>query len=125
MTLDPEPTLAQGTKRHVWTTPSKQGRFGMCAGVGCGHVSGLCCAALRTAGPDAIRSLAPKQIYALEWRITPDGPFQAPGSMQHQYGLLFSGLDRHKAHCRPGHGLADRRGVGRVGFAVLDIRRHV
>ena len=24
----------------------------------------------RTAGPDAIRSLAPKQIYALEWRIT-------------------------------------------------------
>ena len=31
---------------HVWTTPSKQGRFGMCAAVGCGHVSGLCCAAL-------------------------------------------------------------------------------
>src|SRR5262249_2062825 len=26
-----------------------------------------------TAGPDAIRSLAPKQIYALEWRITLDG----------------------------------------------------
>ena len=24
---------------------------------------------LRTAGPDAIRSLAPKQIYVLEWRI--------------------------------------------------------
>ena len=35
---------------------------------------------LRTAGPDAIRSLAPKQIYALEWRITFDGFFQAPGS---------------------------------------------
>ena len=34
---------------------------------------------LRTAGPDAIRSLAPKQIYALEWRITLDGFFQAPG----------------------------------------------
>jgi hypothetical protein len=33
-----------------------------------------------TAGPDAIRSLAPKQIYALEWRITLDGFFQAPGS---------------------------------------------
>lgn len=33
-------------KRHVWTTPSKQGRFGMCAAVGCGHVSGLRCAAL-------------------------------------------------------------------------------
>jgi len=35
---------------------------------------------LMTAGPDAIRSLAPKQIYALEWRITFDGFFQAPGS---------------------------------------------
>ena len=35
---------------------------------------------LMTAGPDAIRSLAPKQIYALEWRITLDGFFQAPGS---------------------------------------------
>jgi hypothetical protein len=69
-----------GTKRIVWTTPSKQGRFGMCAAVGCGHVSGLRCAALGTAGPDAIRSLAPKQIYALEWRITLDGFFHAPGS---------------------------------------------
>ena len=38
--------------------------------------------------------------------------------------LLFSGLDRHKAHRRSGHGLADRRGVGRVGFAAFDIRRH-
>jgi len=28
---------------------------------------------LMTAGPDAIRSLVPKQIYALEWRITLDG----------------------------------------------------
>jgi hypothetical protein len=36
----------QGTKCHVWTTPSKQGRSGMCAAVGCGHVSGLRCAAL-------------------------------------------------------------------------------
>ena len=35
---------------------------------------------LMTAGPDAIRSLAPKQIYALEWRITLDGFLQAPGS---------------------------------------------
>src|SRR5215469_7926256 len=34
---------------------------------------------LMTAGPDAIRSLAPKQIYALQWRITLDGFFQAPG----------------------------------------------
>jgi hypothetical protein len=30
-------------------------------------------------------------------------------SMQHQYGLLFSGLDGHKAHRRSGHGLADPR----------------
>jgi hypothetical protein len=33
---------------------------------------------LMTAGPDAIRSLAPKQIYALEWHITLDGFLQAP-----------------------------------------------
>jgi hypothetical protein len=44
--ITPEPTPGTGTKRHVWTTPSKQGRSGMCATVGCGHVSGLCCAAL-------------------------------------------------------------------------------
>ena len=41
----PEPNwerLSTGTKRYVWTTPSKQGRSGMlCAAVGCGHVSGL------------------------------------------------------------------------------------
>jgi hypothetical protein len=34
-------------------------------------------------------------------------------------------LDGHKAHRRSGHRFADRRGVGRVGFAALDIRRHV
>jgi hypothetical protein len=39
--LCPERTSGAGTKRHVWMTPSKQGRFGMCAAVGCGHVSGL------------------------------------------------------------------------------------
>jgi len=39
----------------VWTTPSKQGRFGMCAAVGCGHVSGLRCAAL---GPLALMQSA-------------------------------------------------------------------
>jgi hypothetical protein len=44
-----------GTKRHVWTTPSKQGRFGMCAAVGCGHVSGPRCAAL---GPLALMQFA-------------------------------------------------------------------
>ena len=40
-----------GAKCHVWTTPSKQGRFGMCAAVGCGHVSGLRCAALGPLSP--------------------------------------------------------------------------
>jgi hypothetical protein len=50
---------------------------------------------------------------------------QVARSVQHQYGLLFSGLDRHKAHRRSSHGLADRRGVGRVGFAALDVTRHV
>ena len=43
-------------------------------------LSGPMLRGLMTAGPDAIRSLAPKQIYALEWRITLDGFFQAPGS---------------------------------------------
>jgi hypothetical protein len=47
---------------------------------------------------------------------------QVARSVQHQYGLLFSGLDGHKAHCRPAHSLADRRGVGRVGFAALERR---
>src|SRR6516165_4970387 len=60
--------------------PVEARAIGMCAAVGCGHVSGLMLRGLLTAGPDAIRSLAPKQIYALEWRITFDGLFQAPGS---------------------------------------------
>jgi hypothetical protein len=50
----------------------------------------------RTAGPDAIRSLAPKQIYALEWRITLDGFFQS------------SGFDRFANHVCP-HESAGRR----------------
>jgi len=73
-------SLALGIKRHVWTTPSKQGRFGMSRR---GRVRSCVRPTLRglwTAGLDAIRSLAHKQIYALEWRITLDGFFQAPGS---------------------------------------------
>src|SRR5262249_28450905 len=69
-----------GAKRFVWTTPSKQGRFGMLRR---GRVRSCVRPMLRglmTAGPDAIGSLAPQQIYALEWRITLDGFFQAPGS---------------------------------------------
>ena len=58
--------------------PVEARAIGMCAAVGCGHVSGLMLRGLLIAGPDAIRSLAPKQIYALEWRITLDGFFQAP-----------------------------------------------
>ena len=54
-----EPTCEPGTKCHVWTTPSKQGRFGMCAAVGCGHVSGLCCAAL---GPLALMQSAARWV---------------------------------------------------------------
>ena len=76
----PEPTAVAGTKRHVWTTSSKQERSGMLRR---GRVRSCVRPTLRglmTAGPDAIRSLAPKQIYALEWRITLDGFFQAPGS---------------------------------------------
>ena len=99
--LGREPPDEPGTKRHVWTTPSKQGRFGMlrrgrvrsCVDdpvearaiwyVRRGRVRSCVRPTLRglmTAGPDAIRSLAPKQIYALEPRITLDGFFQAPGS---------------------------------------------
>ena len=74
-----EPPDEPGTKRHVWTTPSKQGGSGVLRR---GRVRSCVRPTLRglwTAGPDAIRSLAPKQIYALEWRITLDGFFQAPG----------------------------------------------
>ncbi len=69
-----------GTKCHVWTTPSKQGRSGMLRRGRVRSCVRPTLRGLRTAGPDAIRSLAPKQIYALEWRITLDGLFQAPGS---------------------------------------------
>ena len=46
-----------------------------------------------------------------------------------QCRLLLFGLDRHEAHGRPRHGLADRRGVGRVVLATLHVsldvlRRH-
>jgi hypothetical protein len=40
---------------------------------------------------------------------------------QHQCCLLFTALDRHKAHPRPAHRLADRFGVDRVVFAAFDI----
>src|SRR6516162_7558651 len=77
--LGREPPSGPGTKRHVWTTPSKQGRSGMSRRGRVRSCVRPTLRGLRTAGPDAIRSLAPKQIYALEWRITLDGFFQAPG----------------------------------------------
>ena len=70
--------LGAGYQASCVDDPVEAGDLVCCAAVGCGHVSGL--RGLRTAGPDAIRSLPPKQIYALEWRITLDGFFQAPGS---------------------------------------------
>ena len=71
---------------------------------------------LRTAGPDAIRSLAPKQIYALEWRITLDGFFQAPGS-----------TGSPSRHHRPPHpsAVATADGVPSAsGCATWDCCRH-
>src|SRR5215510_12696335 len=53
--------------------PSKQGRSGMLRRGRVRSCVRPTLRGLRTAGPDAIRSLAPKQIYALEWRITLDG----------------------------------------------------
>jgi len=58
-----EPSSEPGTKRHVWTTPSKQGRFGMLRRGRVRSCVRPTLRGLRTAGPDAIRSLAPKQIY--------------------------------------------------------------
>src|SRR6202008_2363110 len=54
-----------------------------------------------TAGPDAISSLAPKQIYALEWRITIEWFFQAPGS-------TGSPSRHHRPHHPVSCGNADR-----------------
>ena len=71
---------------------------------------------LRTAGPDAIRSLAPKQIDALEWRITLDGFFQAPGS-----------TGSPSRHHRPPHpsAVATADGVPSAsGCATWDCCRH-
>ena len=53
-----------GSETHVWTAPSTQGFLTFGAAVGCGHVSGLFLRFM-TAGPDAIRSLAPNHFHAL------------------------------------------------------------
>src|SRR5580704_7864575 len=46
---------------------------------------------------------------------------QIPRLVEHQRGLLICALDRHEAHLRPRHSLADRRRVGRVVLAALHI----
>ena len=112
----PEPTPGAGSKRHVWTTPSKQERFSMLRR---GRVRSCVRPTLRgpmTAGPDVIRSLAPKQIYALEWRITLDGFFQAPGS-------TGSPSRHHRPHHPVSCGTADG-GSFASGCATWDCCRH-
>jgi hypothetical protein len=101
---------------YVWTTPSKQGRSGMLRRGRVRSCVRPTLRGLRTAGPDAIRSLAPKQIYALEWRITLDGFFQAPG--------LTGSPSRHH---RPPHpsAVATADGVPSAsGCASWDCGRH-
>lgn len=105
-----------GIKRHVWTTPSKQGRSGMLRRGRVRSCVRPTLRGLRTAGPDAIRSLAPKQIYALEWRITLDGLFQAPGS-------TGSPSRHHRPHSPISCG--NRRWVPSAsGYATWDCCRH-
>jgi len=41
---------------------------------------------------------------------------------QHLCGLLLGGLDRHKAHPRPAHRLADRLGIGGIVLVARHIR---
>ena len=43
----------------------------------------------------------------------------------HTHRLLFGALDRHEAHARALHRLADRLGICRVVLAPLDARLHV
>jgi len=45
--------------------------------------------------------------------------------MQHQAALLLGCFDRHEAHARPLHCLADRFGIGRVILLAFDVRLHV
>ena len=45
--------------------------------------------------------------------------------MQGKDALLLDALDRHEAHVRSIHGLADRLRVGRVGLVALDVGLYV
>src|SRR5271166_794480 len=63
-------------------------------------------------------------------RIAPDGVAQlraitdqpVTDADQHQGRLLLSRLDRHEAHCRPAHRLAQRFRVRRIVLAALEVR---
>ena len=50
---------------------------------------------------------------------------QVAGLVQHQDGLLIHRLHRDEAHRWPGHGFADRLGIGGIGLATLDIGFHI
>ena len=50
---------------------------------------------------------------------------QLASPVQHQYSLALGALDRHEPHGRPGHRLADRFGITRVGLATLHVRLDV
>ena len=41
--------------------------------------------------------------------------------VQHQHGLIIGTFDRHKAHVRARHRLADRCRINRIVLAALDI----
>src|SRR5688500_6486676 len=45
--------------------------------------------------------------------------------VDHQHLLLLRALDGHEAHSGPGHGLADRLGIGSVILVSLDVWPHV
>jgi formate hydrogenlyase subunit 4 len=46
-------------------------------------------------------------------------------AVQHKRGLLLSTLDRHEAHARPCHGLANGRCIGCIVLLPPDIRLHI
>jgi hypothetical protein len=50
---------------------------------------------------------------------------QLAASMKHQHALPLGALDRHQAHGRPGHRLADRLSVGRIVLLPPGVSLHV
>jgi hypothetical protein len=60
---------------HMWTAPGLQGLCSCDGLVGCGHMSGLCCAVGLTAGPDGLRGSGSKQSSDV---LAPTGPTGCP-----------------------------------------------